>query len=843
MPQAKITVNAVPGSNTDLPINTVVALNNQNTGGELTYAWNILDQPPGTTDVLSSVNTQNPTFTPKKEGSYLLRLIVNQGDPDQQENRVIVGVRQLKTRERIPAAGETTEADAADGWATAYNSILRRDDALLSDPGVIVGVNSSGGTLTRGQVVRCTATEVLKNTLPGQESVPGFTLATSSTLGEVDELLCIVEGTPTGGTSVPGVGIPENRIMKVRYIGRFAGAVPASGVPAVGDTIFVNDSGLPDTAAGTVRRRIGSAATAGNPFDLWFDGVGGAEIDLTPIDRRYVVYGPLGALPNGFRVDGANASGSIGGVPYTIKAGDVGTAAFQLRRFSNVGAHIQEWATEAGTVLAFVGNDGTLTEGQGIHMLTANIDWTGSGFINGNGGSVKISSEGSASDVATMFRVASETFFVVSNNDFGGGTNGAIWVASGDNSVHVGGLSTGTNLFLQSNNADQWEVDSSGNLIAVGAPDAQLIRQIKDPLLADDAATKNYVDNARRANYAQNSGLHLWQRTKTKVGGLVTGLGTARDKIADRWWVYAHGQTVAGTMQFTHSRVAAASGGVSAYAMRNEVTTITGGAGYDTRIVHEVDREALKELRGKKVSIAFRMKKGSAFTGSVVVQVIASNDADAFTAYDSYGTPTTVLNETFTPTTSAVLYSTTSPSTDVVVPTNTTTMAIVFKLSTTSNGNAVATANNYIDTTEVMLTAARPVPAFSYFGGSIQTDDHACFEYVEKSYNIDTDTGANVNSFEDGGEGGRVYGTAGGTDARIAPVKMQVRKREFSGHSPAVSTWGASGAAGDVDVAGVGNVAVDTADCSDTYVVVTTTATHNVGSGVFFFWLVDTDIF
>ena len=56
MTQALITVNAVAGSNTDLPINTLVQLNNTGNGGEITYAWSILDQPPGTADALSSTN-------------------------------------------------------------------------------------------------------------------------------------------------------------------------------------------------------------------------------------------------------------------------------------------------------------------------------------------------------------------------------------------------------------------------------------------------------------------------------------------------------------------------------------------------------------------------------------------------------------------------------------------------------------------------------------------------------------------------------------------------------------------------------------------------------------------
>ena len=64
MPQALITVNAVVGSNDDLPIDTLVTLANDNVGGETTYLWEIVDQPVGTADTLSSTSAPSVTFTP-----------------------------------------------------------------------------------------------------------------------------------------------------------------------------------------------------------------------------------------------------------------------------------------------------------------------------------------------------------------------------------------------------------------------------------------------------------------------------------------------------------------------------------------------------------------------------------------------------------------------------------------------------------------------------------------------------------------------------------------------------------------------------------------------------------
>lgn len=364
MPQSKITVNASVGSNTALPLNTLVALDNLNTGGELTYNWSILDQPPGAADNLSAPTAQNPFFTPKKEGTYLLRLIVNQGLVSEQEDRVVCGVLQLKTLQRIPAAGETTEADSADGWATANNAMLRSMDALLSDPGIFVGVNASGGTLTRGDVLKAVASSTIKATLPGQEIVPGMAKALATLTANVDEPLVVCEGTVAGASSVP-----NGALMKMRFLGRYAGAT--SGAPAaVGDPVYVSDTGTLSLTEGTIRRKVGSAMTAGTTYDVWFAGVGGE--DITPVDRRYLIYGAPGSLTNAFRVDGpSNASGITGGVPVTLKQADDVTKTLLLKRNSSSGQEMLEVQTEGGAALAKIDALGNVSTDADYKYLTA----------------------------------------------------------------------------------------------------------------------------------------------------------------------------------------------------------------------------------------------------------------------------------------------------------------------------------------------------------------------------------------------------------------------------------------------------------------------------------------
>jgi hypothetical protein len=263
MPSAIIKVNGVAGSNDDLPINALVSLDNQSSGGEIAYQWTILDQPPGPADALSNPFIQNPTFTPKKEGTYLLQLIVN-GGPGQLVDTAIVGVRQVKTRERVPAAQETAE-DGPRGWAGAAGSMLQRVDAMAADPGVFVGVAGAAGLLP-GDVLKVVGTTTIKSGLPGQEVVPTFNKALATLHANVESLLCILES-GVDGSLTPAAGA----LIRVRPFGLFKGA---TGVPsAIGDPVFVSDAGAVALTPGTNVRRIGAVASfAAGLYDIWTDG-------------------------------------------------------------------------------------------------------------------------------------------------------------------------------------------------------------------------------------------------------------------------------------------------------------------------------------------------------------------------------------------------------------------------------------------------------------------------------------------------------------------------------------------------------------------------------------------
>lgn len=265
MPQALITVNGVAGSNDDLPINTLVQLANTNVGGEITYNWSILDQPPGTADTLSNPLIVNPTFTPKKEGTYRIKLIVNMGLGSEVSNEVIAAIRQLKTRGRCPAIGETTDDSLTLGWGEAGRDWQRRVDNLYGNEfGIMVGVAGAGG-MVRGNIIQASGLATIKGGLPGQETLAQFTLAPANVLANVNNMLWLLEG------GVDGSPTPANgALVRARLLGHSGPYVVAA---AVGDTMYVSDAALLANAPGTNTRKVGRCiASSGGNIDVVFTG-------------------------------------------------------------------------------------------------------------------------------------------------------------------------------------------------------------------------------------------------------------------------------------------------------------------------------------------------------------------------------------------------------------------------------------------------------------------------------------------------------------------------------------------------------------------------------------------
>lgn len=353
MATAIITINAVAGSNDALPIGTLVQLDDSGVGGS-TWTWEILDQPEGTTVVLSDPNIKNPTFTPTKEGTYLLRLVVDQGLGGQASDQRIAAVRQLKTLLRVPAAGETTEDDNAEGWAKSANRVLRKVDSLAGDSGTLVCI--AGGALARGQVVQFANAAAIMSGLPGQQFLPTVTLAPASIAANLIGSLGIVESKVDGTTPA---AMDDLVIVRVRGI-----IGPLNGNFVTGTPLFVSDTAGLDSASGT-NKRFGGVVLANPPpgtgYYAFFDGIGSFAA-RTPSELTVAGAALLKSTLNVVGLLTAQAAATVQGLltaaaAFAVTSGDVTMSQAALQSILKSGGDLKIRTTDGHDL--YLGANGT----------------------------------------------------------------------------------------------------------------------------------------------------------------------------------------------------------------------------------------------------------------------------------------------------------------------------------------------------------------------------------------------------------------------------------------------------------------------------------------------------
>lgn len=266
MARAQIQINGVTATFAAVPIGVAVGFSNDDNGGELTYAWSVVDQPDGTADTLSSSVIENPTFTPTKEGSYEIRLVVNALLGTQSIQTAVVSVLDARTQDRLPAATETAEASSTRGWAQAVNRILIKAQRAYGDGSLIIA-QTPGSPVTVGSIVAFRGVAAINAGTQAADAVPVITLALANNLGLVtDRLGVVVDGV------VPGQ-IGTGRLVIVRTFGIAPLAVTAVSA-TVGQPVFVSDPAFPSLTPGTNQRQIGRVtAFASGQFTWCVDNI------------------------------------------------------------------------------------------------------------------------------------------------------------------------------------------------------------------------------------------------------------------------------------------------------------------------------------------------------------------------------------------------------------------------------------------------------------------------------------------------------------------------------------------------------------------------------------------
>jgi hypothetical protein len=151
-------------------------------------------------------------------------------------------------------------------------------------------------------------------------------------------------------------------------------------------------------------------------------------------------------------------------------------------------------------------------------------------------------------------------------------------------------------------------------------------------------------------------------------------------------------------------------------------------------VVQEIDRDTVKWLQGKAVSVSVKLRRGPTANEQYTIQLIGSTSV-GLTSLAAYASPVLFLNET----TIGVLPSTftTFTATSAVIEPGINCLALL--IGYPPHGVGEGDVNDYMDVAEVSLVASTsPATNFELAGGALSGELLLCQQYYEKSYEADT---------------------------------------------------------------------------------------------------------
>lgn len=292
--------------------------------------------------------------------------------------------------------------------------------------------------------------------------------------------MCRTSGTSagSGGPTGTGTGINDNGVIW-DYVGLGSNRLIAQKAPLI-------SMGSPTTPGS---RQVVAWMVGGSLYTrMWRYPVGTLFIPATytsqgviKISRDYLgndIAGPSG-------LDNPIALSDRGGTIYTPTIGKVGLL---IRRFES-GASMTKWQTASGSDILEIQNDGS------INYIASPMNHKIAGVLAG----VLSTPSGTSTDWSVKSPDGNNLIQMFSPNTGGSSgfsqTNGSktavLRILTATN-VQVGTTSN-DDFDTITNNTVRWRVDkTTGSLTAIGA--VRQISNIKDPVSAQDATTKNYVD-------------------------------------------------------------------------------------------------------------------------------------------------------------------------------------------------------------------------------------------------------------------------------------------------------------------------------------------------------------
>lgn len=335
-----------------------------------------------------------------------------------------------------------------------------------------------------------------------------------------------------------------------------------------------------------------------------------------------------------------------------------------------------------------------------------------------------------------------------------GGTNGVTSSAGFDN---LAPTTTKGDLIARS---------STSNIrVAVGT-DGQFLK-------SDSTSTSgvSWVTPISDRNYLINGDFFFWQRNTS-----FTTTGSGYTYNADRW----KGTLGSGSGQ-TVSRQSL-SADTSLFCLRFQRDN--GSSNTNGSVLQSVlESNSITNLRGKSVTVSFRMRKGSGFTPSTMTISLSSGtgtdqaDGNSFTGQSTVGS-VAIANATLT-----TSFQTFSFTTTTTLATTVNQLAIIVS---SSSYVGTAGASDYYEISQVMMNEGTLALPFKLAGFNIQDELLNCQRYYEKTYNLATNPGTSSTSI------GQITGIRSAGTNNITGY-MKVRKRTAPTvviYSPATGTSG-----------------------------------------------------
>jgi hypothetical protein len=226
------------------------------TAGNLSYAWSLLDKPPGSAATLTGATLINATFTPDIPGSYRVQLITNGGGPGNIQILVAAvtfdnaGVL-TQNGWRIPALGERPEENNFGGQLRSWDEALRKIFNDLLTAGGSLSVYDEAvlaGTRAKLNFIGLGVTAVDN---PGQTrvdvTIPGLQVKEEGVVvGATYTALNFVGGIVTatdGGGGVANVSVLGTNGMVVKDEGSTVTGGPHTAMNFAGAGVTASDAG------------------------------------------------------------------------------------------------------------------------------------------------------------------------------------------------------------------------------------------------------------------------------------------------------------------------------------------------------------------------------------------------------------------------------------------------------------------------------------------------------------------------------------------------------------------------------------------------------------------------